>query len=543
MANSPSVTLIEKDASSYAVTTSNTILAIIGYATKGPINDVQLVTSRNEFLEKFGPPSDDSPYSSLAAYRAFNESNQVLFYRVADEGGDSISAVAAERIIDGDTTTGDTARVRILMDEKGSALNGSYITVATRINPVSGDSEYDIKFYYSATLKETFSDVSWVSGDTNYFETVINKDSDNGGSAWFSVDVDFEDASGDTATAVIADGTYYIGQTQGGDTRAWATGDTWVALYGDSKEYDFRAGIDGIPALNTGDTLFTDALATSAELANQELWDYHILITPDTSDEVVENAAITLAEYREDFIYIADPPDNKTYTNVAAWHNGTGSQGRTTALNSSYAATYWPWLKDYNSVSGEYVWAPPSVFVAEKYLSVDRNFNPWYAPAGDVRGKITAFDARYSPSFAERNSLYGDLNAVNPIVNFNVKGLEIFGQKTLLRSASALNRLSVRRMIIYAKKLIKTAMDSMIFEPHNTDSWAKATNLINNILEPIRQDSGLSDYRVVIDETTNTASLIQQSIMYGIIQLVPTGTIEIIELDIQIQAAGTTITG
>jgi len=84
-------------------------------------------------------------------------------------------------------------------------------------------------------------------------------------------------------------------------------------------------------------------------------------------------------------------------------------------------------------------------------------------------------------------------------------------------------------------------MDGLVFEPHNADSWAKATNLINAILEPIRQDNGLADYRVVIDSTTNTPSLIQQSIMSGIIQLVPVGTIEIIELTIQIQAAGTVI--
>ena len=174
-------------------------------------------------------------------------------------------------------------------------------------------------------------------------------------------------------------------------------------------------------------------------------------------------------------------------------------------------------------------------------LEVDNSYGPWYAPAGDLRGKISAFDYEGSPSLAERDTMYGDLNALNPIVNFASKGLEIFGQKTLLRATSALNRINVRRMVIYAKKLIKRAMDGLVFEPHNADSWARATNLINSILEPIRQGNGLADYRVTIDDTTNTASLIQQSIMAGTIQLVPVGTIEIIELDIQIQAAGTTI--
>jgi phage tail sheath protein FI len=97
-------------------------------------------------------------------------------------------------------------------------------------------------------------------------------------------------------------------------------------------------------------------------------------------------------------------------------------------------------------------------------------------------------------------------------------------------------------MVIYAKKLIKKAMDGIVFEPHNADSWARARTIINSILEPIRQANGLADYKVTIDDTTNTPDLIAQSIMKGIIQLVPVGTIEIIELTMQVKAAGSSIT-
>jgi len=433
MANSPSITLNERDASSYAVTTSETILAIVGFASKGKIGEVTRVTSRNDFLEKFGTPPTSSPYSSLAAYRAFNQTNQVLFYRVADVAvGDSEAALAAERVLAGDTA-GDTCKIRILMDEKGSALNGSYIIVSTIVNPVLGDSTIDIKFYYKTDLKETFTGLSRFAGDTNFFETKINATSDNGGSNWFSVEVAFLGAAGDSI-AWLNPGRYYIGQAAItgdagiGDTSPWATGDTWSAANGDSIDYDFRAGTDGIPAAG-GDTLIATALATSGALANTELWNYHILITPDTSVAQAEDAGVTLAEFRGDCIYIADPPYSKTYEEAADWHNG--DTVRTVAFNSSYAATFWPWLKDYNPISGEYVWCPPSVFVAEKMLEVDRKWGPWYAAAGDIRGKISgASDYEASPSLAERNILYGNLNAVNPIVNFASKGLEIFVQKT-----------------------------------------------------------------------------------------------------------------
>ena len=536
MAKSPSVNLLERDASAYATTSADTILAVIGYATKGKLNTPTTVTSRTEFVKKFGNPPTTSPYSHLAVYRAFNQTNNIIFYRIGDTTGTSgDTAIQAERIISGEA--GDSTRIRILMDNFGSGYNGYFIVVEARDNPV-GDTYWDIKLYDGDSgLLETFSEVSWNNGDTNFSETKINAYPDNDGSEYISVSTYQE--SGDSVIQISA-GSYYIGQADGGDTEAWEMGDTWTnTTPGDSTYYDYRAGDDGIPS--SGDTsLFTTALSTSGDLANIELYNYHILITPDSSDSAVEDAAITLAEYRKDFIYIADPPYGKTYSQVKDWHNGNG-QGRATALNSSYAATYWPWLKEYNTVSGEYVWCPPSVFIAEKYLEVDKNYGPWYAVAGDNRGKITAYDTETSPSFAQREVLYGDLNAVNPIVNFASKGLEVFGQKTLLRANSALNRVNVRRMVIYVKKLIKTAMDQIVFEPHNADSWARATNLINSILEPVRQANGLDDYRVTIDDTTNTADLIAQNIMAGVIQLVPVGTIEVINLSIKIYSPGATI--
>jgi hypothetical protein len=264
-------------------------------------------------------------------------------------------------------------------------------------------------------------------------------------------------------------------------------------------------------------------------------------MTPDNGDNTVENALVALVEYRTDCLAVVDPPQAVSVASVIAWHNGLGN-GRTTAINSSYSATWWPWLMDLNPINGQYVWVPPSVFMGEKLCYVDNNFGPWYAPAGDIRGLLAAYNYEYSPSQSERDQLYGGLNAINPIVNFASRGLEIYGQKTLSRTTSAINRLNVRRMIIYVKKLIKNAVDQMIFEPNNADSWARCRTIINAILEPVRQANGLAAYNVIIDSTTTTPSLIAQSIMAGIIQLVPMGTIEIISLTLQINPTGSTIT-
>jgi hypothetical protein len=414
--------------------------------------------------------------------------------------------------------------------EKGTATNNIYVVKSTRVNPVTLANVYKVEIYYNGVLKETFDEVSLNIADANFFATMINADVANGGSAW--VEIEYADRV-PSGVLTFPDGTYYLGT----GTDEYVDGDG-------IGDYDYRVGTDGIPN-SGGATLFVNALSTSGDLGNAEIFDYHILVTPDNDSEATQNAAIQLAETeaRQDFIYVADPPFGLTYTEVVDWHNGAGSHGRNTAINSSYACTYWPWLKDINPDTGEYVWCPPSVFIGEKYLEVDRRFAPWFAPAGDRRGKLIAYDYETTPSQAQRDVLYGDFNAVNPIVNFVTKGLEIYGEKTLLRENSALNRIHVRRMVIYIKKLIKKAMESIVFEPHNADSWTRATTMINSILEPVRQGGGLDAYKVVIDSTTNTPDVIAQSIMKGVIELVPVGVIEIVDLTIKIDAVGTTITG
>lgn len=413
--------------------------------------------------------------------------------------------------------------------EKGSSTNNVTVVKSSRLNPVDSSTVHKVEVYYGSTLKETFDEISLSTTSTDFFVTKINADPSNDGSEWIEVEYEDNDANN---ILTFSDGTYYLGVDQGSENE-YTDGDA-------IGDYDFRIGTDGIPN-SGGSSLFVTAMSTDGDLGNMEENDYHILITPDNGAETTQNAAVSLAEYRKDFIYIVDPPFGLEYDEVADWHNGSGSHGRNTAVNSSYASCYWPWLKDYNNDIGEYVWSPPSIFIAEKYMEVDRTYGPWYACAGDSRGKVIAYDYETSPSFIQREVLYGDFNAINPIVNFTTKGLEIYGQKTLLRTNSSLNRVNVRRMVIYAKKLIKRAMEGIVFEPHNADSWARATNLINAILEPIRQANGLDNYRVTIDDSTNTPDVIAQNIMKGIIKLVPVGTIEIIDLTITIYAAGTTI--
>lgn len=647
MPRSPQIIIRERDNSSFPATTSDTIVAIIGYATKGPIGKAVELSGRNAFLSTFGSIPKNAPWGHMAAYKAFRQ-GKVIFYRIANanaagaeyviNNGSDATAGYQEFLttsvinygeyvaggsydvtvqIDGQSTseqvitltapttgdwelntiasqlnealiaafnteaedataslvngkiritsgsTGATSSVDItvtgaanedlvallggadtavpgadLVDptttdnillkakEKGTDTNKIAVMKSTEFNSVEGRNVITISVWFDGEEIETFEDVSLVPGDEDFFATLMNREPENDGSSY--VKITYEDQVEDGGDIQFPDGTY----TLGSGTTEWTDG---AAL----SAYDYRPGHDGAPE-SGGSGLFVDALSSTSDLANSELFNYHILLTPDNGSQTTQNAAISLAEARKDFFYIADPPFGLTYTEVTEWSNGQG-YGRDAALNSSFTATYWPWLKDINPRDNEYLWAPPSVFLGEKLLQVDRNYAPWYAPAGDLRGRLVANDTETSPTLNQRDFIYGRPNCVNPIVNFATKGIVIYGQKTTLRSRSALDRVNVRRMAIYASKLIKESMEGLIFEPHLPDSWARATDFINRILEPIRRDNGLEDYQVIIDGTTNDADAIANNIMKGIIKLVPVNAIETIDLTISFLSPGVAI--
>jgi len=129
-----------------------------------------------------------------------------------------------------------------------------------------------------------------------------------------------------------------------------------------------------------------------SKLANKDLYDFHILITPDDISEIVQNKAIALCEDRQDAVAIIDPPIGLIVENVINCHNGSGF-GRSTALTSNYAATYCPWWKIYENSNGKakYTWVMPSAVMEAKYVIVDKTAGCWYEPAGETNGQLIIF--------------------------------------------------------------------------------------------------------------------------------------------------------
>jgi len=397
-----------------------------------------------------------------------------------------------------------------------------YSEVVSSYDPTLGmfitKPKYNLDIYYKGKIAENYTDIDWEDSDSeNYIETVLAD----------SKYIRFANWTATTHTApddIADDPNDYLKLANGADG---------IPVIDDVNGFNS----DEVDALNN--SAYTELDRGVNTLSNSENYEFDIVIAPGQSSSVVINSLINLVNGRRDAIALIDPPFGLNHEDVVAWHNGAG-HGNTSAFNTSYAALYWPWLHDYDPYNKEYIWLPPSGYVAKQYVYTDNIADPWAAPAGMSRGKITALDVEMSASQSQRDLLYGDMNAVNPIVNFVGEGLTIWGQKTLLRENKATNRVNVRRLLIFAERLIAKMAKTFIFEPSDETSWAEFTRRANAILEPIRIRRGLYSYKVVMDSTTNTPEVIDQNKMVGKIFLQPVKTAEFIEVTFTITATGET---
>jgi hypothetical protein len=269
-------------------------------------------------------------------------------------------------------------------------------------------------------------------------------------------------------------------------------------------------------------------------LSNADNVDLNLLVIPGvlySQHSYIAQAAIDLCEQRGDCFYIMDA-DRLTATISDVINVASG-------LDTSYAATYYPWVRVLDTLTNKQMWAPPSVVLPEVYAYNDSVGAEWFAPAGLNRGGIPgAIGVKVRLGQGNRDELYE--NKVNPIAQFPGQGITIWGQKTLQRKESALDRVNVRRLLITVKKFIASSARYLVFEQNTDATRNRFLNIVNPYLAGIQQRSGLTAFRVVMDETNNTPDVIDRNILQGAIYLQPTRTVEYIKLDFNILPTGAT---
>ena len=269
-------------------------------------------------------------------------------------------------------------------------------------------------------------------------------------------------------------------------------------------------------------------------LSNQDSYQFNSLFLPGLTNDTHTSqitTAINNTQQRGDSILIVDPvPYSSTITSVTQEANDR---------NTSYAAMYWPWLQVADPDSLQNVWVPASTMIAGVYAYNDSVSEPWFAPAGINRGGLTnVVRAERTLTSANRDTLYE--SNVNPIASFPGTGVVVYGQKTLQKQASALDRVNVRRLLIALKSYIGQVAQTLVFEQNTAATRNNFLAAVNPYLESVQQRQGLYAFKVVMDDSNNTPDVIDRNQLVGAIYLQPTRTAEFIYLDFNVLPTGAT---
>jgi hypothetical protein len=283
-------------------------------------------------------------------------------------------------------------------------------------------------------------------------------------------------------------------------------------------------------------------------VSDPEVVEYNLMAAPGVMNEALTSHMINVCESRGDALAIIDLESGyETAQEKVTPSNGSAATALTKmkarGMNSSYGCAYYPWVQISDTVNDARLWVPPSIVALGTFSSSQRKSELWFAPAGFTRGGLTEGSAgvpviqtRERLTSRNRDDLY-EAN-INPIASFPSEGIVIFGQKTLQVTPSALDRINVRRLMIYVKKEISRMAATVLFDQNVPATWNRFMSAAEPFLRSVQARLGLADFKIVLDETTTTADLVDRNVMYAKIFLKPARSIEFIALDFVISSSG-----
>jgi hypothetical protein len=543
--------------------------AIIGPTVKGPVEKPTLVTTYSDFVTLFGDTfiSGGQSYSyltSIAAYNYFNYGGTSLLVARVTSG--SYSPATSTTISSYLNTTSasfvlETISEGVLMNNSGSntlgasgSLNsGSNANVRWEItNSNTGSGTFNVlvrrgnDITSNKVVLEAWNNLTLDPNSNRYIAKVIGDQLLSYNSTTEQMELSGEypnnskyvrvksvnlptpnyfDANGVAVSAYTASIPQNGSGSAGGSfTGATGTVNSTINLY------------DAIGP-NTQGLMGDDYNNMITLLGNPEAYQFNILFTPgllnDTHTTQVTNAIVNTIS-RGDSLYVMDLGIYGSSLGEAV----TQAQTRDT----SYAATYWPWVRIIDPATGKHVWVPASTVIPGVYAFNDKVSAPWFAPAGINRGGLnTVLQAELKLTQGNRDTLYS--NNINPIATLPQQGVVVYGQKTLQKAQSALDRVNVRRLMIELKSYIRQIADTVVFEQNTIQTRNSFISRVTPFLEGIQQKQGLYAYKVVMDDTNNGPAVIDQNQLIGQIYIQPTRTAEFISLDFILMPTGAEFPG
>lgn len=591
---SPGVSVNEIDYSDYVAAAATCIIGMVGGARRGPVVPT-LVTTQEEFVKLFGIPSTKD-YGAYSALQALTQASQLYYQRAVHMSTNATAGVAGtDKLLFtmkklGTPYNGYTVKLDVTSETdftitvyrphikadgeenndpvelekfEGCSLTTTDLDAFVN-NKVNSTSEFiSVSMMDSGTLASKTLEFTGATdgasygtagGDdqvfsirTKYYDSTLNycivKFSKPDLVGYFSMTIMSEDRneileSIPNLSLDPADERYVDNIVANASIHVEVTYNAENANGADISEVEYviLGGNDGIADLDEKDIIGKESDGLRA-FSNPEVIDINLLCAPGWYQSEVVSAGIDICEKRGDAVYIAETPFGLTAQQANDWANGSGEfQSDHSAFDSSYGAIYWPWVQVSDSYTRKNIWIPPTGVICAQYAYNDNVGQPWFAPAGLNRGILTGILAvEYSATKGERDLIYGNRNIVNPIINYRGQGIVIWGQKTMQRKATALDRINVRRLMNYLKKIISASTAYYVFEPNDKYNWDKWVDMVEPKLENIKQLRGVYEYKV---EMQPTVSEIENNVMPGTIWVKPTKAAEYIPLNFMIAPYG-----
>ncbi len=548
--------------------------ALIGPTVKGPVEDPVLVTTFSDYSNRFGTTLQSgsgtyTPLTTLAAQNYFaNGGTSLTVARTVPSA--SVWTFATASILASSGSDGQIHSFTLEALDKGVEFNNSGSLLAN--DALATGSTENIRYeiatnntssgLFSLVIRrgddtqvnkvvlETWPNLSLDETQPNYISAVIGDQTRNYNATENYIEIsgshpnnsryirvksvlkptyNFFDNAGN-ARSIYTASIPAVGSGSAGGSFTGGVGSNFQAQsdIGANKYYN------DITSTNSQGLVGADYTNMISLLANQDDFSFNVIATPGIYYDDYSSQVTTLinnTQVRGDSIFVLD---------LVAWGSTiTNAVNQAANLNSSYAATYWPWVRIRDAFANKNVWVPASTMIPGVYAYNDSVSEPWFAPAGINRGGLsTVITAERKVSSTNRDTLYE--GNINPIATFPGTGVVVYGQKTLQRRASALDRVNVRRLLIALKSYISQIALGLVFDQNTTATRNNFLAAVNPYLESVQQRQGLYAFKVVMDSSNNTPDVIDRNQLIGQIYLQPTKTAEFIYLDFNILPTGAT---
>ena len=531
---------------------SNSTLASYAFSSSAIFNFSSSLAPYSASLQNISASSDATSVTfTFIGQNGLDGNNQFITSGSSNfnfEGGTNTELLVLETIAEGEIMNSDGT-----LNANGTLANGTSDNIRWQItnqNINEGTFELVIRRGDDTTLSpsrlETFSNLSLDPYSPNYVEKIIGNQTEvvNSDAGEFYTKMQGEYPNNSRYVRVkkvnLITPEYF---DNNGDPKPQFTGSlptTSSGAFGsaigsnistDEGKYYEHITNDNIQGLQASD--YADSISL---LGNKEAYRYNLLTIPGLISDFSNHSstitnAISTVQSRGDAMAVIDL--------VRYGSNITTVTLQAKTYDTSYGAAYWPWVQTIDPDTARQVWVPASTLIPGIYAFNDRVAAPWFAPAGQNRGIMsTAVRAERYLTQGNRDTLYE--NKINGIVTFPNTGVTVFGQKTLQKKKTALDRINVRRLLIELKNFISQVADTLVFEQNNVTTRNSFLSQVNPYLNSVQNQQGLTEFRVVMDESNNTPTTIDNNQLIGQIFLQPVRSAEFIILDFNVLPTGAT---